>query len=698
MVRLSPLLTLPVKYSNPFFSSLSLPSFLPLLLPSLGRLHVCTKIVDLRPDGGHTSWIVAGCIYKEQPLKPSILDAFTGDKVVEQRTNYAHETDMLTLEDESGRVVLSGGYWNRALSSVSSSSPSSASQPIPLRLLINTLVTGVIVAIKGRVLDSGELAMDDICVPGLSLHPIPGIVPSTIPPPVYNPGSILSSVTNTASTTATTLSTSSSSTTSSVTKPQPLFLCLVSGLAVGGNRSSVSSVTAHPLALQLLSEYLTGMNGSNDEIQHSVRHIHRVIVAGGLISKPNIVNSSGGGTGNHSNKSSGSASTGSTIGQPSSSTNTSFFTDRNVAAAEAEAAAIPLREADQWLAQLCTTVPVDLMPGEGEPTSYALPQQPFHSVLFTQSSRFSSLHSVPNPYSVQLDQIRVLGHAGQPINDIARYTSSSHVTVPGDEFGLRGSNNNNHPSGSDSSVMTTEESSNRKGKSHHMMDTTMTTTTTSSTKHSSSSSSSSSSSNVAMEEEYDGNLDSNIINEQAIAAVISSTSEDKTLEMQAGTGAGSGYDIREKAGKGGDEILARLNPLDILVNTLYWRHMAPTAPDTLACHPFHEMDPFVIDRLPNIYFAGNQREYGSRLVTDPSGQIRIRCICVPDFASTHTIVLVDLTSPTFETQAVTFAVGGITDEGISSDGTVRMTTDEDNKLNQQHQQELLRLGLRYKGM
>ena len=37
-------------------------------------LKECTKVVDLRADGGE--WLIVGCIYKDQPLKPSILDEF----------------------------------------------------------------------------------------------------------------------------------------------------------------------------------------------------------------------------------------------------------------------------------------------------------------------------------------------------------------------------------------------------------------------------------------------------------------------------------------------------------------------------------------------------------------------------------------------------------------------------------------------
>jgi DNA polymerase delta subunit 2 len=50
-------------------------------------------------------------------------------------------------------------------------------------------------------------------------------------------------------------------------------------------------------------------------------------------------------------------------------------------------------------------------------------------------------------------------------------------------------------------------------------------------------------------------------------------------------------------------------------NTLEWRHMAPTAPDTLACHPYYEVDPFVIEECPHVYFAGNQPAFRCVRVT-----------------------------------------------------------------------------------
>ena len=108
--------------------------------------------------------------------------------------------------------------------------------------------------------------------------------------------------------------------------------------------------------------------------------------------------------------------------------------------------------------------------------------------------------------------------------------------------------------------------------------------------------------------------------------------------------------------------------MDLLENTLTWRNIAPTAPDTLAvcyvclflsplvalnpytpspdpfflqCYPFKRKDPFIINESPHLYFAGNQPEFGTRLVEGKDGQ-QIRLVLVPSFASTSTAVLVNL--------------------------------------------------------
>ena len=175
----------------------------------------------------------------------------------------------------------------------------------------------------------------------------------------------------------------------------------------------------------------------------------------------------------------------------------------------------------------------------------------------------------------------------------------------------------------------------------------------------------------------------------------------QALDSVAGTGAGAGAEARSQHhGDDGESIARRLSHVDILTNTLMWRHLAPTAPDTLGCYPHIDADPFVIDaeHIPHLLFAGGAPAFGTRLVRtavyEPAGSdgagsttsaaaaaaaavassanercgagsasawsqpsMQVRVIAVPDFAATRTVVLVNLRSPTLEVQPITFTVG-----------------------------------------
>ncbi|XP_024521106.1 DNA polymerase delta small subunit [Selaginella moellendorffii] len=80
--------------------------------------------------------------------------------------------------------------------------------------------------------------------------------------------------------------------------------------------------------------------------------------------------------------------------------------------------------------------------------------------------------------------------------------------------------------------------------------------------------------------------------------------------------------------------------LELMERTLRWRHIAPTAPDTLGCYPYTDKDPFVLDRCPHVYFCGNQRSCMSRLLTVEGKSVR--AISIPRFCDSGTAVLVNL--------------------------------------------------------
>lgn len=54
-------------------------------------------------------------------------------------------------------------------------------------------------------------------------------------------------------------------------------------------------------------------------------------------------------------------------------------------------------------------------------------------------------------------------------------------------------------------------------------------------------------------------------------------------------------------------------PIEALEKCLIWSHISPTAPDTLACYPYYETDPFVIEECPHVFFAGNQSEFDTKI-------------------------------------------------------------------------------------
>ncbi|KAI6653642.1 DNA polymerase delta subunit 2 [Oopsacas minuta] len=91
----------------------------------------------------------------------------------------------------------------------------------------------------------------------------------------------------------------------------------------------------------------------------------------------------------------------------------------------------------------------------------------------------------------------------------------------------------------------------------------------------------------------------------------------------------------------------------ILESTLKWGHMAPTAPETLSCYPYDHshLEPFIIQQLPNIYFAGNQPEFKFKYY-EPEGESTL-LILVPDFSIVNTCVLVNLKN--LECHSMSFA-------------------------------------------
>ncbi len=158
------------------------------------------KVLDLKEG---EECVVMGTLYKDMKLKPSILDEYVkeaGAKASEVAAKkFVSDDDSLVLEDEGARVRLTGNG-----------------------IAVDCFVTGVVLAVKGRVVANGEFEVDEIC------YPAPA-------PQATRPRA-----------------------TEEATAGRHVLLC--SGLRVGDDAASSA------LNLELMCDYVTGnLGGANDQ-------------------------------------------------------------------------------------------------------------------------------------------------------------------------------------------------------------------------------------------------------------------------------------------------------------------------------------------------------------------------------------------------------------------------------------------------
>ncbi|KAM6965723.1 DNA polymerase delta subunit 2 [Aplochiton taeniatus] len=178
------------------------------------------------------------------------------------------------------------------------------------------------------------------------------------------------------------------------------FVLLASGLGLGGSHGDSM------LALQLLVDMVTGQLGDQGE-QSGAATISRVVLAGNLLSQ--------------------------STQDKEASTRAKYLT-KKTQAGSVEA----IRLLDELLLQLVASVPVDVMPGQYDPTNYTLPQQPLHRCMFPLSTTYPTLQLTTNPYQASIDSLRFLGTSGQNVSDIQKYSSlDCHLDILENTLRLR---------------------------------------------------------------------------------------------------------------------------------------------------------------------------------------------------------------------------------------------------------------------
>ncbi|KAJ3086026.1 hypothetical protein HK102_013588 [Quaeritorhiza haematococci] len=279
------------------------------------------RILDVPP--GQVCF-VAGTIYAEMPLKPNVLDELAKETSIVMpppNTKYVSEKDTILLEDESGRLVLTG----QTIKDV-------------------VLVTGVVIGALGRETNGGQFEVLDICYPDMK------------------PQSPLSTPNN-----------------------QHSWIAFASGLSIGDG-------VHFDIRLQMFMDYLLGELG-NEEDQSFSANVVRLVIAGNSLAKPQV---------NEDDKK---------LLKKFGSEYPSLDSH-------------PTRIVDVMLSELCSGMPVDVMPGNKDPTNCALPQQPMHFAMFPKSCRYSTFNAVTNPYAFELGGASVIGTSGQTIDDIFRYVGT----------------------------------------------------------------------------------------------------------------------------------------------------------------------------------------------------------------------------------------------------------------------------------
>lgn len=100
--------------------------------------------------------------------------------------------------------------------------------------------------------------------------------------------------------------------------------------------------------------------------------------------------------------------------------------------------ASPSERLDVFLSQLLPHLPVTILPGESDPASVALPQQPLHPALLPLSRAYANppaksnetlegLDSVTNPWEGEVEGWRVLASGGQNVSDFLKYVDGVGV-------------------------------------------------------------------------------------------------------------------------------------------------------------------------------------------------------------------------------------------------------------------------------
>eukprot|EP00002_Diphylleia_rotans_P039062 TRINITY_DN8972_c0_g1_i1.p1 TRINITY_DN8972_c0_g1~~TRINITY_DN8972_c0_g1_i1.p1 ORF type:complete len:408 (+),score=89.56 TRINITY_DN8972_c0_g1_i1:404-1627(+) len=160
------------------------------------------------------------------------------------------------------------------------------------------------------------------------------------------------------------------------------YVAFVSGLDIG-------SQSKNHVAMELLLEYITGNIGGTEDMPY-MTSIQRLVIAGNALMTQQLTEG---------------------VGKQVA----------GIREKETQQSLADVRELDVYLAQLSSSIAVDIMPGERDSANFSLPQQPLHKCLLPQSSKFSSFSSTTNPHMFSVEGVDFLGTSGQTIDNLMMF-------------------------------------------------------------------------------------------------------------------------------------------------------------------------------------------------------------------------------------------------------------------------------------
>ncbi|KAL2917497.1 DNA polymerase delta small subunit Cdc1 [Polyrhizophydium stewartii] len=331
---------------------------------SLDNPPECVQRI-LNVQVGVPSYVV-GTVFVDMPNKPNILKdiAKEGWTVFpEARETYTSDNDTVLLEDESGRIALTGEI-----------------------VRTTVFVTGIVIGLLGYETEDGEFHVLDVCYP--SFEPQPSMPAAPTQADEHGPWVALVSGLNLGSQ-------------GHMDMRHELLLDFLTGESGTAKDQRAASQIAHVL---VCGNLMAPMQKPLDP--RSRGRSKPAVLHGGVGRATQAPGQTPAGAGSNSGTE--------PAGQASASASTE--------AAMGGFDPLSIATADTFLAELSASIPVDVMPGPSDPTTSFLPQRPIHASLFHQASRASSLHMLPNPCALAVDGVMFLGEAGQVLDDLGRST------------------------------------------------------------------------------------------------------------------------------------------------------------------------------------------------------------------------------------------------------------------------------------